>query len=275
MPPTRTRQPNTSSSPPALGYDPVLDYRVDQLGVMDSYAGALQIEGGWYCPAIPQRLIDATADWQRGSIDRDEWLKRIAERQRYRLRQKESPDAEGHVRMGCPASGHAPTARCDLKPTSISDRTRGRTRIFLTTELTDEPPKICTQQTVTFPPTAGAKLHQRLHYGSEEWHARYGTLRNTIEGFNGTTKDGANEALGDPTRRRIRGVAAQTVFTAFLIFATNLRKITNFLERAMADDDGVQRRARVPRARRRKSKPLEAFHPDATANAPPHPAARG
>ena len=56
-----------------------------------------------------------------------------------------------------------------------------------------------------FPPTAGAKFAQELHYGSDEHTAVYATLRNTIEGLNGVAKDGAYEALGDATRRRIGG----------------------------------------------------------------------
>jgi hypothetical protein len=58
----------------------------------------------------------------------------------------------------------------------------------------------------------GAKFDQDPLCGSSEWHAAYATLRNSIEGMNGFFKDGAYEAHGDPQRRRIRGVAAQSVF---------------------------------------------------------------
>jgi len=50
------------------------------------------------------------------------------------------------------------------------------------------PPPICSQNSVTFPPDAGAKYLQPLHYGSGEWAKVYGTLRNTIEGMNGIAK---------------------------------------------------------------------------------------
>jgi hypothetical protein len=60
---------------------------------------------------------------------------------------------------------------------------------------------------------------------SPAWHARYATLRNTIEGLNGYVKDPARQALAQPARRRVRGIAAQSVFTALLLTAANIRKI--------------------------------------------------
>ena len=65
--------------------------------------------------------------------------------------------------------------------------------------------------------------------GPPEWHATYSTLRNSNEGMNGFIKDGAREAVDDPERRRIRGVAAQSVLVAFQLFAANMRKIDEFL----------------------------------------------
>jgi ATP-dependent Clp protease ATP-binding subunit ClpA len=56
-------------------------------------------------------------------------------------------------------------------------------------------------------------------------HARYATLRNTIESLNGLVKDPACEALAQPARRRVRGIAAQSIFTALLLMAANIRKI--------------------------------------------------
>jgi len=97
---------------------------------------------------------------------------------------------------------------------------------------------------VTFPPREGAKLLQSLHYGSPEWESTYNTLRNTIEGINGVAKDGAYAALGDAHRRRIRGVAAQTIITAMLLMATNLRTIRTFLAKALRDSEGILRKPR-------------------------------
>ena len=47
--------------------------------------------------------------------------------------------------------------------------------------------------------------------------------------MNGFIKDGAREAVDDPERRRIRGVAAQSVLVAFQLLAANIRKIDQFL----------------------------------------------
>ena len=50
-------------------------------------------------------------------------------------------------------------------------------------------------------------------------------MRNTIEGLNGYAKDPAHQALAQPARRRVRGIAAQSIFTALLLMAANIRKI--------------------------------------------------
>jgi hypothetical protein len=254
----------------ALGYELVLDYRVDQLGIQGSYAGALLIEGAWFCPSIPKPLVNATVDFRAGRIDEQLWRERITARQPYLFRPKAAPDSEGHVRLVCPAADGAPTARCDLKPRSITDKTAGRPRIFLTDDIGANPPKVCRQQSVTFPPEVGAKHAQAFQYGTARWQASYSTLRNTIEGLNGVAKDGAHEALGDASRRRVRGVAAQSVLVALLIFATNLRKIDKFKELAVVDDsgDGAQ-----IRPRRRLTKPLQEYAPTAAHSGdPPIPA---
>jgi hypothetical protein len=47
---------------------------------------------------------------------------------------------------------------------------------------------------------------------------------NSVEEMNGFIKDGAHEAVDDPERRRIRGLAAQCILLAFQLFGANLRK---------------------------------------------------
>ena len=155
----------------SMGYEPVLDYRYDQLGIKDSYAGAVHIEGAWVQPRVTQSLIDATIDYRDGRIDTTTWKARIEARHAYRLRVKETL-ADGQVKRERPAAGISPTAICELKPESDVPKNDGKTRIHVTDELRVNPPKICEQKSVNFPPDAGtgqaAKLLQELHYGSDE-----------------------------------------------------------------------------------------------------------
>jgi hypothetical protein len=245
----------------ALGYELVLDYKIDQLGVQESFKGAKLVEGARYCAGLPDVLANATLDFRNGDIDEATWRTRIAERLAYRTRPKANPDEQGHVREMCPASPGAPTASCELKSESLVDAA-GKTRIPVTDELRAFPPTICSQNSVTFPPDAGAKYLQPLHYGSDEWAQVYGTLRNTVEGMNGIAKDGAHSALGDPTRRRVRGVAAQSIFAALAFFATNIRKVRSFIRTAIPDTAGVLRK---PRPARRKTTPIGAWKPEGLA----------
>jgi hypothetical protein len=251
----------------ALGYAPVFDYKIDQLGVQESYGGAKLIEGAWYCPAIPDSLAEATRDNRTRCIDEETWKARIEERRAYLMRPKANPDDTGDVRLMCPASPAAPTAGCRLKPASIRQAPT-KTRVQVTDELRTNPPAVCCQNSVTFPPEPGAKYLQPLHYGAPKWRKIYATLRNAVEGANGIAKDGAHAAIGDPTRRRVRGVAAQSIFAALAFMSTNIRMIRSFLREARLDPKGVLRRPRPPR---RKAQPLKAWTPVviARAGAPP------
>jgi hypothetical protein len=62
----------------------------------------------------------------------------------------------------------------------------------------------------------------------------------------------------DPLRRRIRGVAAQSVLVALLLCAANLRKIDRFLVQAAAEAAGTTPRLR----RRRRTRALEEWLPE-------------
>jgi hypothetical protein len=76
-------------------------------------------------------------------------------------------------------------------------------------------------------------------------------MRNDVEGMNGFLKDSAYEGMADPQRRRVRGVAAQSVLVAFQIVAGNLRKIDGFLEKMVAVVEPLR-----PRPRRRTADPI-------------------
>jgi len=236
----------------ALGYSNVNDYRDDQFGVKAGHAGGIMVEGAWYCPSMPTPLIEATIDYRvKKTIDEVMWKKRIAARTPFMLHAKESPDADGHQPLRCPAIGASATVACPLRP----DSARGQ-RVALRSRVS-APPKhadrICRQTSVSFPPSVGAKYRQDIQYGTDEWHEAYSTARNTIEGFNGFIKDGAHEALADSTRRRLRGRAAQHVLTALLVMAANVRKIRAFVADLVATPAQIERKAQRRQRRKRES----------------------
>jgi hypothetical protein len=236
----------------ALGYKPVMDYRDDQLGIQASTGGAVLVEGTWYCPALPGPLITATAGLRDHLITRELYDQQIAARACYQLKRKDGPDADGYQRLSCPAAGHRPGLMCPLRQASRSPRD-GRPKVF---QPPPEPPKICTQTAITIAPDIGARYRQDLPYGSPAWHKTYATLRNTIEGLNGYVKDPAHQALAQPARRRVRGIAAQSIFTTLLLMAANIRKIRAWRALTASDQTRITRRAR----RRRTS--LRDYHPD-------------
>ena len=225
----------------AMGYRPVMDYRVDELGRQANSHGAVLVEGTWYCPGMPEVLVAATLDLRNGRVDDETYRARIAARADYALRRKSGPDADGYERFSCPALGH-PKVRCALRPTSLL-AFGGRP---VTPPL--QPPLLCTQSAITIAPDVAARHAQSLAYGSEEWARHYATLRNTIEGWNGFAKDPAHEALAQPARRRVRGIAAQGIFVTLLLVAANLRKIDAHHQQ-MANRDAVEARKRARRRR--------------------------
>jgi hypothetical protein len=236
----------------ALGYRPVMDYRDDQLGIQASAGGAILVEGTWYCPALPGPLVTATTRLRDHAITRDLYDQQVTARRPYQLKHKDGPDADGYQRLSCPAAGKHPGLTCPLRPASLSPRD-GRAKVL---QPPPEPPRACHQAAITIAPDVGARYRQDLPYGSPAWHRTYATLRNTIEGLNGLIKDPAHEALAQPARRRVRGIAAQSVFTALLLMAANIRKIRAWRALTPGDKDRITRRAR----RRRTS--LRDYHPD-------------
>ena len=113
----------------ALGYSPVMDYRADQLGIRANSGGALLVEGTWYCPALPEPLITATASMRDHLITRELYDQQIAARACYQLKRKDGPDADGYQRLTCPAAGHHPGLICPLRPASLTPRD-GRPKVL-------------------------------------------------------------------------------------------------------------------------------------------------
>ena len=227
----------------ALGYTLVMDYKENDLGRQANSGGAVLVDGCFYCPAMPELLVSASADRRAGTIDEATSVARIKARSSYRLVRKCGPDKDGYERFSCPAVGSHPHVVCPLRPSSAA--AIGKIPVLIAPL---QPPKVCTQQAITIAPDVGARHRQELAFGTERWARVYATCRNTIEGWNGFVKDPAHEDLAAPGRRRVRGIAAQSVFCAFLLMAANLRKIRAF--RQLVDEQGMA--AVAERARRRR-----------------------
>ncbi len=236
----------------ALGYRPVMDYRIGQPGIQANTGGAILVEGTWYCPALPGPLITTTTRLRDHAITRDLYDQQITARCPYQLKRKDGPDADGYQRLSCPAAGTRPRLICPLRQASLPPRD-GRAKVL---QPPREPPRICRQTAITIAPDTGARYRQDLPYGSPAWHKSYATLRNTIEGLNGLIKDPAHEALAQPARRRVRGIAAQSIFTALLLMAANIRKIRAW--RALTDRD----KTRITQRARRRRASLRDYLPD-------------
>jgi hypothetical protein len=226
----------------ALGFSLVVDYRVEQLGRQANSHGAVLVEGTWYCPAMPAVLVSATRDLRAATIDAGTYQARISARRAYALRRKSGPDADGYERFTCPALGSSPKVRCELRPSSLL--TIGARTVSPPLQV----PLLCSQSAITIAPDVAARHAQSFAYGSQEWARHYATLRNTIEGWNGFVKDTAHEALAQPARRRVRGIAAQGVFITLLYVAANLRKIEAH-QQQMDKRDAIEARKRARRRR--------------------------
>ncbi|MDO3214982.1 hypothetical protein [Mycobacteroides abscessus] len=247
----------------ALGYKLIADLKKTQLGIQDQHAGAVQVEGTWYCPSMPKALVNASIEYGKGKISDEVYQTQIDSRRAYQLQQKTKADHNGVVQMRCPAAGPSATVNCPLKPNTTDLGTpKLRTQIF-------DPPKypdrICAnKESTAFGPETGLKHGQAVPYRSKEWHQLYHTPRNAIEGLNGIVKDEGHSALGSTGRRRARGYTMQWLYTAFLLSGTNIRLIDNFLAKAHR---APAHTATVRLDRRRRRKTLTSYRQNP--NAPP------
>ncbi|MER5918683.1 hypothetical protein [Streptomyces mirabilis] len=230
----------------AMGYKPVYDYRADQLGKQAETDGAILVEGRWYCPSMPEPLINATIDLHAERIDQETWVRRIGARRGYRVMPKENANADGYQRMMCPAE--AGKAQCPRKPHTLG---RGIHLPLVDPEPSPAGPfKVCRQRTITVSPETGAKHWQALEYGGPEWQNIYFRLRNSVEGYNGYAKNPLAEGIEAAGSRRIRGIAAQTILLAFQLAHANRRKIKSWLETLALGGERPRRRTH----HRRKTK---------------------
>ncbi|MEU9835894.1 hypothetical protein AB0D67_30535 [Streptosporangium sp. NPDC048047] len=227
------------------GYRLALDYRVEQRGLQGSVHGALLVDGNLACPLMPDPLLHATTGLDDAAVRApdDELTALIHARRPYLLKVKQTSDAEGRLRLQCPAAGTAPSVNCPRFAQARAAARGPRTRIDLTdarqraahaaakpTALLPQTgsddgclPTICTQQTITLRPGDLGhkdKLRQDLPYLSPVWKGAFKAIRANTEGINGRLK-GQVINLADPTNRLAHGRVAQTILVALMVCVAN------------------------------------------------------
>ena len=237
-----------------LGYQLLFDMKVDDLGKPHDEGHFIVLEGNLYSPALrgKENLIKATVHYRVDkSIDYDTWQKRLEQRAKYMLQPHEASTREGGgQQMRCPAAGPNPTVACPLRPRDIEAET-GKHLALLPIMPKNVPPehtrgKLCTNaggtSIIRGPVYDRQAMDPRIQFGTPEWYTWYSTTRNTIESVNASAKNGAGAALAIADRRRVRGYAANYIFTALLLVATNMHKTEVF----MAKNIQVDSRGRGP-----------------------------
>lgn len=251
-----------------MGVEPVLDLHPDQRSTQGSYDGALMIDGGFYCPAMPQSLhhIERLDQFAK-KAEREKFFADIERRQLYEFRNHGVPGPGKPQRMKCPAA--AGVIRCPLKPASQNLPYTYPTA-YPDPGLQSDPPTCCAQTTISVPVEIQANTRQKLTWGTREWFDVYGRLRPSVESFFGLIKDPGKEHM---SRGRIKmmGLAKTSVMVAFWAAAANLRLLDAF-EREQARLANAKTKSalsvfvsRTPRRRRALSLAGRA----ASANAPP------
>ena len=225
-----------------LGYSLVMDYKAQDLGRQANSQGAVLVDGAFYCPAMPEVLVKASADRRAGAID--EATYDGPHRRSCQL----APFAKG--RPGSKTAMSASHAR--RSGTTHVFAARPGTRLSARCPCSFHPrclPRSAPRRPSRSPLISGRDGARTSPLDPSDWASTYASYRNTIEGLNGYAKDPAHEALGAPGRRRVRGIAAQSIFVTLLLMAANFRRIATFREMRT---DGTSRQI-AQRARRRRT----------------------
>jgi len=233
----------------ALGASLVMDLHPIDRGEKGTHAGAVICNGNLYCPCTPKPLL-GLSPLPRGASDADQQGldKASAELSRYKLGVSSGEDADGHLRVSCPAV--LGKIRCPLRPSSLS---LSFERPSVAAPPTGELPSCCRQRTVTVPPSVAAKTRQRHDYPSPAHRRSYGRRTASERSF-ASGKDPAGIAM----RRgwcRLMGRAKNKLMYALGFVASNLALVDAFERNEL--DEKRRASAGLPlRARRRRKTTL-------------------
>lgn len=249
------------------GFKIIGDLRRDTVGLQGTYAGMLLVDGHFFDPAMPQKMVTATPDFLEGRITEDDWRALLKRRASIYLSRVKDSRPDGATQFKCCASGPGATLQCPLRTSLMTDLAdqraqstgedprliRARLLPLTAKRLTsakwtapdrDDAREICSNaSSVTVPlrgtATPGPKgqqftiakyLQQGPTWESDEWASIYFTGRNSIEGTNARLKDSHGLSLAHHGNRMLRGFAAQAFLVGFICFAHNLRVLNTFME---------------------------------------------
>ena len=106
------------------------------------------VDGAFYCPAMPEALVMASAEHRAGAVDDATYAPGSQARVGLAPGAQSGPDADGYERFACPAQGDHPHVCCPLRPYARRSAGPGAGPPA-------DPPKVCTQRPSPSPPTSG------------------------------------------------------------------------------------------------------------------------
>jgi hypothetical protein len=233
-----------------LGFMPSTAYREPRIGQpRKQVKGVLMIDGDMYCPSTPEHLKSAVSDFRKERIDEATFQARRIERRHFRVHVKEQPNANGKMRVSCPALGAAPTVTCPIRELSAkASRNRDRPEVEAAPDIL---PDICRQHAITMDARENIRDQQAFEYMSPEWKKFHTHARQSIESVNAQLKSDTTLQLDKFARRPARGFAAAAFFVTMQLVQYNINKIAAFLhdQRVRAVYGAKTRDTRVARPR--------------------------
>lgn len=227
------------------GYKLVGDYRKDNFVPKHTASGAVLVDGQLYCPAMAEKLINASKMLSDDEITRDEHIKLVEQRKPFALRVKGATASGKATILQCPAKANSPSVVCPLAEKIKNPDKAGHINLGLpkvkrpaiNTMLKTMPdgarPAVCfSKNSVTIPNTELDKYRQDgPAYGTAEWRTVFGKYRNIIESRNDLFKHSRGSGFGDKTSRLMRGFAAHFFNGIAAAASVNLALIRRFVDR--------------------------------------------
>ena len=207
------------------GITQVADAHANDQGFRD-WDGMRVAAANFHCPATPDHLgVIPTLGPNPTRAEANATHARIEERHAYAMQYVERLDANGRMRLRCPARNG--TLGCPLVPGSVPAATTVGLPVVTPPAETDRP-KICHQDTVTLRLRTDAqktamKLSQPQYWGTPEWERNY-ARRTYVEGWFGVLK---SKTSTDCRRgsHQFRGLALVSLVLACAAAVTNKRML--------------------------------------------------